>query len=127
MKKALALTLALILCLGMFISCGLNVEKVEETLEEEGYTVITVSEKDFEDYLDEDEVEKVASLLCAFKGEFSLSNIGAEFVLIVEYKETADAKEAMKEAEENPEEGYSAFRSGKFFIAGTTEAVELVK
>ncbi|MBQ7377469.1 MAG: hypothetical protein IJW71_04010 [Clostridia bacterium] len=128
MKKILALTFALVLCLSMLVACGVDVEKVEETLKEEGYTVLSVSEKDFEKYLDdEEEVEKVASILVGMKGELSLTDADFEMVVIFEYKETADAKEAFKEADEEKEEGYAVERSGKFVIAGTTEAVELVK
>ncbi len=128
MKKILALTFVLVLCLSVFVACGLDVEKAEETLKEEGYTVLSISEKDFEKYLDdEEEVEKVASILVGMKGELSLTDADFEMVVIFEYKETADAKEAFKEADEEKEEGYAVFRSGKFVIAGTTEAVELVK
>ena len=57
MKKILALTFALVLCLGMFVACGINGDKAAENLKDEGYEV--------EEITDATALESMAAMLKA--------------------------------------------------------------
>ena len=87
MKKILALTFALILCLGMFVACGINADKAAENLKAEGYEVT--------EYTGEE-----AATLAAYKGIegkvtkiiFANTSDRKDSITIIVFENTDDAK-----------------------------------
>lgn len=128
MKKILALTFALVLCLGMFVACGINADKAAQNLKDEGYEV--------EEFTGED------AAVMGIKGKVTKVIVGMkdkENITIVVFENTDDAKayfetideqysklkDAAEEAGEKLDGDWG--RDGAVVYEGTKAAVKAAK
>lgn len=89
--KKLFLMSTLFVAIAFLFGCGFNLEKAKETLEEEGYTVLLVTEEDLAEYQEEDD-----TITGALTGQKLLNN-----VTILTFKAAKNAKEFAEEAKDN--------------------------
>ena len=138
MKKILALTFALVLCLSMFVACGINGDKAAENLKAEGYEV--------EEITDATMLEAMAAMIKKAGVELEgkiVKTITAEkddeYINIMVFEKSSDAKayfekldeqydkimDAYKEA--GQEVDYQWGRDGAVVYEGTKAAIKAAK
>ena len=98
MKKILALTFALVLCLGMFVACGINGDKAAENLKAEGYEVSELTGEEAAAYATYAGIEgKVTKIITA------ASSDEKDYISIVVFENTDDAKAYFEKFDEKNE------------------------
>lgn len=107
MKKILCAVLAAVSCLGFAACVPGNVEKAEEKMKKEGYTVIAYEDKEAEGLVGGFNATK-------FEG-FSADNITALL-----FESSSDAKDFVAELGDNSK----AVQDGKWVYWGTEDAIE---
>ena len=108
MKKILCAVLAAVACLGMAACVPSNMEKAEEKMKEEGYTVIAYTDEEAEGLVGGFNATKVEGLL-------NVDNITALL-----FDSTKSAKEFYEEMDNKG----SAIQDGKWVYWGTEDAIE---
>ena len=108
MKKILCAVLAAVACLGMAACVPSNMDKAEEKMKKEGYTVIA--------YTDE-EAEGLVGAFTATKME-GILNVDNVTALLFE------SSKAAKEFYKDMENKGSAIQDGKWIYWGTEDAIE---
>ena len=98
MKKILALTFALVLCLGMFVACGINGDKAAENLKAAGYTVHELTGDEATKYASYSGIEgKVTKVIIA------ASSDNKDYTTIIVFENTDDAKVYFEKLDEDNE------------------------
>ncbi|MDR2201584.1 MAG: hypothetical protein LBP26_02300 [Clostridiales bacterium] len=135
-SKILSVMLVMLFCLGAVAACVGDSDKTKEKLEKKDYKVQTYSGDAlsafggmFAQMPGVGELSKVEAYLMASKGEGT-----DDMVTVIWFKETADAKEAYKQAKESLKKmeetdaeaakKMKVKRSGKAVISGTKDAVK---
>ena len=123
MKKILALTFALVLCLGIFVSCA-SAEKMEKKLEDEGYTVVSLDADTASDILSimgiDEELELDGGIVSAFTAS---KGVFGDKITVVEFEKSSDAKKVQEAL--NDDDGKIG-RSGSVIYFGSEDAVNII-
>ena len=125
-KKVMAIVavIALVAILGIcLVAC--NAESYEKKLEKAGYKATTYTGDDAKDEADSD--ADVEWVVVGVKAEISLaSGLDGDFVTVIKFKNTDDAKDAEADAIEGLGKD-CVYRIGKIVISGTEQGVKDAK
>jgi len=122
--KVLALSLVMVMMLGLLVSCGgpsKDPDKAVEALKDNDYIAVKVGGDDEYDY------EGLEAVVTGFKME-SLTE--GDAIVIFYFEDSASANDAwdeLKEEIEEDDEDYVCKKSGKIIYAGTKQAVKDAK
>ncbi len=108
MKKFICMILATLACLFLFACTPSSVEKAEDKMKKEGYTVLAYSDK---------EADGLVGGFTATKAEGILD---VDNITALLFKTKDDAKKFMEEIDDNSK----AIRDGKWVYWGTEDAIE---
>lgn len=127
-KKRIMVIVAMIALVALLGVClvACNKDSYEKKLDKKGYTVVSVSTEQLEQYAGE-EVQGVEWAIGGVKGDVTSEDF--EMVIIIKYESKKDAEKFENEvkAEGAEDEGFVFKRNGKIVIFGTEQGVKDVQ